>query len=191
MNWSPPQFDHINRKGYPMPNKPSMLLPALYGGIIIGVLSEVPGLKLLNCFCCAGIMLGGFFAVLFYKKDLTPNMTPLSSSDGLQIGALAGVFGAIFSLILSKVIMMIMGGPDIETVKGILDSMGLTNQLPPGTMDQIEQGMRSPLTFFAIIVSFIINPLFGLIGGLIGYAILKDKGAVPPQPPVSPPVQQV
>ena len=165
-----------------------MLMPALYGGIIIGFLSEVPGLKLINCFCCAGIMLGGYFAVLFYKKDLLPGMLPLASSDGLQLGALAGVFGAIFSLILSKLIMLIMGGPDIEMVKGILDSMGLSSQLPPGTMEQIEEGMRSPLTFFQILISFIINPLFGMIGGLIGYAILKPKAPVQP-PPVPPPVQ--
>jgi hypothetical protein len=170
-----------------MPNKPSILLPALYGGIIIGVISAVPGLSLLNCFCCAGIMLGGFFAVFFYKKDLTANMPPLSSNDGLRLGALAGVFGAVVSLILSRLVLTMFGGGDVETIKSLLDSFGVSKQLPEGALDELETGMRGPLGFFQVVISFIINPLFGLIGGLIGYAVFKPK-ILPAPPP--PPVQQ-
>ena len=179
---------HINRKDSPMPNKPSILLPALYGGIIIGVISAVPGLNLLNCLCCAGIMLGGFFAVFFYKKDLTPNMSPLSSNDGLRLGALAGVFGAIVSLILSWLVLTMIGGGDVENIKSLLDSLGLSKQIPEEALDEIETGMSGPLGFFHVVITFIINPLFGLIGGLIGYAVFKPKTLPAPPPP---PVQQV
>jgi len=176
-----------------MPNRPGIVLPALYGGIIMGVISAVPGLSLLNCFCCAGIMLGGFLAVFFYKKDLTGGMPLLTSSDGLKLGALAGVFGAIVTVILSKLVTMMLGGADERMVKDLIESMGLADQLPPGTMEQIEQGMGAGLGFFQIVITFIIDPLFGLIGGLIGYSVFKEKQALPaapPPPPMQPPTQQ-
>ncbi len=170
-----------------MPNRPGIVLPALYGGIIMGVISAVPGLSLLNCFCCAGIMLGGFLAVFFYKKDLTPGMPPLASSDGLKLGALAGVFGAVVSIILSKLVAMMLGGTEEKMVKDLIESMGLADQLPPGTMDQIEQGMGAGMSFFQAVILFVIEPLFGLIGGLIGYSVFKEKQVVPAAPPPPPP----
>ena len=66
-----------------MKEKPGMLMPALYGGIIMAVISTVPGLSLINCLCCAGVLLGGFMAVFFYKKELMPDMPPMTSSDGI------------------------------------------------------------------------------------------------------------
>lgn len=176
-----------------MPNRPGIVLPALYGGIVMGVISAVPGLSLLNCFCCAGIMLGGFLAVFFYKKDLTADMPSLMSSDGVKLGALAGVFGAIVSIILSKLVTMMLGGADEKMLKDLIESMGLENQLPPGTMEQIEEGLGAGMGFFQIVVTFVIDPLFGLIGGLIGYSVFKEKKIVPagpPPPPVQPPASQ-
>jgi hypothetical protein len=168
-----------------MPNKPNVLLPALYGGIIMGVVSAVPGLSILNCFCCAGIMLGGFMAVFFYKKDLSAGMSPLTSADGVKLGALAGVFGAIITIILGKMIYALMGGVESEIVLNMLDSVGVRNSLPPEALSQLEHA-GDPMGFLQIVSNFILCPLFGLLGGLIGYAVLKGKQA-PPVPPA--PVQ--
>jgi hypothetical protein len=170
-----------------MPNRPGIVLPALYGGIIMGVISAVPGLSLLNCFCCAGIMLGGFLAVFFYKKDLTAGMPLLTSADGVKLGALAGVFGAILSVVLSKLVTAMLGGVDEKMVKDLIESMGLANQFPPGTMEQIEEGLGAGMGFFQIVVTFVIDPLFGLIGGLIGYSVFREKQVAPPAPPPVPP----
>ncbi len=51
-----------------MPEKPSKLMPALYGGVIMGLISGIPFLNLVNCLCCAGVMLGGFMAVFFTRR---------------------------------------------------------------------------------------------------------------------------
>jgi hypothetical protein len=59
-----------------MPTQPSKFMPALYGGIIMAVISAVPVVNLVNCFCCAGIMLGGFLAVFFFKKELKRRTHP-------------------------------------------------------------------------------------------------------------------
>ena len=174
-----------------MPEKPSKLMPALYGGVIMGVISGIPFLNLVNCLCCAGVMLGGFMAVFFYRKDLMAGNAPLTNSDGLQLGALAGVFGALVSLVLTFIFHFALGAAASEAIGNIImsmyDKLGILDKMPPEAVEQMQQSVReqalSPLT---IIASFIIDPLFGLIGGLIGYSVYKPKGpAASVQPPAA------
>jgi hypothetical protein len=167
-----------------MPEKPSMLLPALYGGIIMAVISTVPGLNLINCLCCAGVMLGGFMAVFFYKKELTPEMPPLSSGDGIQLGALAGVFGGIIGGLLSIIVFQLAGNVGGEMILKFME--GFRDSIPPEAWDQMEEGIREgEISVFNIIIGIIIDVIFGLVGGLIGYAVLKPKQQmiVPPTQP--------
>jgi hypothetical protein len=77
----------------PAVERPSKMVPALIGGAVMGLIGATPFLNMINCLCCAGVMLGGFLAVMFYKDQITPEMAPLQASDGVALGALAGVFG--------------------------------------------------------------------------------------------------
>jgi hypothetical protein len=174
-----------------MPEKPSKLMPAVYGGVIMGVISGIPFLNLVNCLCCAGVMLGGFMAVFFYQKDLKPGDPVLTNGDGLQLGALAGVFGALVGLVLTVIFHFALGAAAGEATGKIImsmyDQLGILDKMPPEAVEQMQQSMSdqslSPLT---IIPSFIIDPLFGLIGGLIGYSVYKPKGpAANVQPPAA------
>jgi hypothetical protein len=172
-----------------MPEKPSILMPALFGGIITGVLSGIPFLNFVNCICCAGVLLGGFMAVFFYNKDLVPQMPPLTSQDGLKLGALSGVFGAIIGTIISAALMAVVGNVAgqamFDMMYNLYDSTGILDQMPPDAIDQMEQGMRdSGLSATSIIGSLIIYPIFGLLGGLIGYSVYKPKAGTPPPAPV-------
>jgi hypothetical protein len=172
-----------------MPEKPSKLMPALFGGIITGVLSGIPFLNFINCVCCAGVLLGGFMAVFFYNKDITPQMSPLTSKDGLQLGALSGLFGAVVGTIISALLLAIIGNPAgqamFDLVYNLYDSMGILDQMPPDAIDQMEQGMKEgELSAMSVIGSLIVYPIFGLLGGLIGYSVYKPKAVLPPQPPV-------
>jgi hypothetical protein len=157
-----------------MREKPPKLLSALYGGIIMAFISAVPILNFLNCLCCAGVMLGGFFAVFFYKKDLLPDMEPLSSSDCLQLGALAGVFGAVIGGLLTAAVFAMFGN---ETARMIMEFLEpYREEMPPGALDELEQVLSGGgLSILSLIVGMIIDVIFGLLGGLIGYSILKPK----------------
>jgi hypothetical protein len=167
-----------------MPEKPGKLLPALYGGVIMGVISGVPVLSIVNCFCCAGIMLGGFMAVFFYKKELKESSPPLTNGDGLGLGALAGLAGAVVTVVLTALFRFVFGmamGGGMER----LENMGLENQIPPEAMKMI-RGLLSDQGIIGMTFVFhlVIDPLFGLIGGLIGYSVFKSKTpAVMPPPP--------
>jgi hypothetical protein len=169
-----------------MPEKPSKLMPALYGGIIMGIISGVPFLNFVNCLCCAGVMFGGFMAVFFYKKDLPPDNPTFTNSDGMALGALAGVFGAVFGNIITGILLVtvgnITGQAMYDMVMGLYGSLGILDKMPPDAIEQMESGMLdSGLSATNIILSFVIDPLFGMLGGLIGYAFLKPKEKPPAQ----------
>ena len=159
-----------------MPQKPDKLIYAMYGGVIMGVLSGTPFLSIVNCLCCAGIMFGGFMSVYFYKKVLTDEMEPLTSADGMGLGAFSGVFGAVVSIILSGLFFLIFGNVMNKMVLGMMQSSGFLTQMPPEARAQIEQGMMDQgFSLIGVVINFIICPLFGLLGGLIGYAVFRKR----------------
>ena len=159
-----------------MPQKPDKFVPALYGGIILGVLSAIPGLNFLNCFCCLWVLLGGFLSVYFYKKALTPEMEALTSSDALGLGALAGLFGAVISTIVSGVLLLLFGNVAGEMILNALKSSGVLEQMPPEALAGLEQGIaEGGFSIIGIVVNFIIFIIFGLLGGLIGYAVFRPR----------------
>ncbi len=172
-----------------MPEKPGKLMPALYGGIIIGIISGVPFLSFVNCLCCAGVLFGGLMAVFFYKKDLPPDNPTFTNSDAMALGALAGVFGAVFANIISAILLFTIGnvaGKAIyDMLMGAYEAAGILDQMPPEALEEMERGMMDGgMSVTNVVLSFIIYPLFGLLGGLIGYAMFKPKPQVPPAAPV-------
>jgi hypothetical protein len=170
-----------------MPAKPDKLVPALYGGILIAVLASIP---LVNCCCCIIAMGGGLLAVYFYKNTLKPESMPLESSDGVQLGLLAGAFGAVIAVLISIVIQLIFGNVGSKMVIEFLDRLAESGNIPPEAMEGIDRAReeleRSLTEGFQLInvvkafaMSIIVYPLFGLFGGLIGASWFKPK-----QPPV-------
>jgi hypothetical protein len=130
-------------------------------------------------------------AVFFYKNDLTPSMPPLASGDGIQLGALAGIIGAVISLVISYVLILTIGNVGgqamYDLVMNLYDSMGILDQIPPENLEQMEQSMiEGEMSPISIVMTLILFPVFGLLGGLIGYSVFKSKGPaapVVPQPP--------
>jgi hypothetical protein len=166
-------------------------MPALYGGIIMGVISGIPFLNLVNCLCCAGVLFGGFMAVFFYKKDLASDGPPLTSSDGVQLGALAGVFGAIIGSVIAGGLLLTVGNVAGEAmykaIMSVYDSAGILDKMPPEAIEQMERGiMDGGFSVFQFFMGLVVDVIFGLLGGLIGYAVFKPKAtAVPPVAPVA------
>jgi hypothetical protein len=159
-----------------MPQKPDKFGPALYGGIIMGVLAAIPFLNFVNCLCCAGYLFGGFMSVYFYKKALTSEMEPLTSSDAMGLGAFAGLFGAVASSILAGLVFLAIGNIAGEMVLNILKSSSAFERMPPDAINQIEQSMAEQgFSIIGVVANFIICPLFGLLGGLIGYAVFRPR----------------
>lgn len=169
-------------------------LPALYGGIFIGVLSAIPFVNMGNCLCCAWILLGGVIAVFFYTKTLKPGMPMLTIPDGIVLGVLAGVFGGIIYALLSTVIMVafsnFMNEFNYNMIMKMYEAMGILDKMPPEALEQIEEmrysGFGTGQIIMNLILFFLVSILFGLLGGLLGFKAFKSKAmaltALPSEP---------
>jgi hypothetical protein len=158
--------------------RPSKMVPALIGGAIIGFISATPFLNLVNCLCCAGVILGGFLAVYFYKDQLTPDMPAVSASEGVSIGALAGVFGFLIAVLLEAVIYLLFGNIGTEIVIDMVirfvESFG--GEMPPEFYEGMrESAQQSPLQPLSLIMNLVVTIIFSIVGGLIGSAVFKPK----------------
>jgi hypothetical protein len=179
--------------------KPHKQRAALLGGLIIGALSGLPGLNLLNCCCCAGILFGGAMSVYLYRQEFTPEMPPLESSDALILGIISGIIGAVITTTLSATISLILGPVETEMMRDIMEKLiqKLENRgaLPPGTLDdsiqQFEKAIKEGSTVSGILRSLvyalILYPIFSMLGGLIGFSLFGKKKMI--TPPSEPPVQ--
>jgi len=178
-----------------MLEKPNKLRIALICGAVIGVVSAIPGLSLINCCCCAGVWLGGVLAMYLYKQEFTEGMPPLESSDALMLGLMAGVVGAFVATLVNVLILVTFGPVEAELVRSIsgkvLDRMSEQGSLPPDMVetlkDQIEQSIkdsgRMSSIFGGLFITLIIYPIFTILGALLGYSIFRRK--MPPQTTVA------
>jgi len=166
---------------------PDKKIPALYGGIVIGLVSSIPFLSVINCFCCAGILLGGFLAVMFYAKNFTPDTTPFTAGDCISVGILAGIIGAVVETFLSLGFVAMFGNVTVEFLIDFLRNSNI--QIPEEAMTKLEEALQESMSFVTILTNFffalLINAIFGLLGGLIGYSVYKPKQpqVMPPPPP--------
>ena len=145
----------------------SKLKPALIGGIAEGVAGAIPILNLVNCACGIMVVGGGLLAAYLYMKDAPPSArAPLG--DGLKLGLLTGLFGAVAYCLVS--IPLALLAPDLAA-PGLAPMEDV--DLPPA----IAEALASPVTlamFFGLL-SFLLDPIFCGIGGVIGVAIFNKK----------------
>ena len=103
-----------------MMEKPSKQRAALLGGLVIGLVSGIPGLSLINCCCCAGILIGGALSVYLYKEEFTAEMPPLESSDVLILSIIAGIIGALVATVVSGMVSILFGPVETEFFRKIM-----------------------------------------------------------------------
>ena len=152
-------------------------MPALYGGLVTAGISTVPGLNLLNCFCCAGILLGGFLAVFFYRDVIGPEKEPLTINDCYRLGTLTGVIASLAGTIISILIMLMFGNIAAEIMLKIFSKMNL--DFPPELQQTLNEALQSEITVMGIAISFIftllLDIIFSILGALIGWSVFKPK----------------
>ena len=68
-------------------------MPALLGGLFIGVLSALP---IINCCCCLWISGGGVLAAYLQQQNQPASLT---MPQGARVGLLAGIVGAFVWLV--------------------------------------------------------------------------------------------
>ena len=157
-------------------------MPALLGGLFIGVLSALP---IISCCCCLWMFGGGVLAA-YLKSQNRP--TSLSMAEGATVGLLAGVVGAFIMLFVSTALSPIN--------RRFLELASNAAEMPPEVQQMIEAMESGGLggdafNIAGAVVSFVLSlcvvSVLSTIGGMVGAAYFKKD--VPPAlgGPITPP----
>ncbi len=163
--------------------RPPLIVPALIGGTIAGVLSSVP---FVNCLCCLWIIGGAMLAAALWARD---NSTSLTAGDGALVGAYTGVFAAITHTLIG----IPLAAVNARFFVKIFERMSAyTNEMPPDWRQWFDQSI-GPLSITGLLLNLIISAAvfcaLAALGGVLGAALFGKK--TPPScsgpPPVPPP----
>lgn len=158
-------------------------LPTLVAGFAAAVLATVPGIK--NFSCCLLVPGAAVFAVLLDKK-ITNSSEKVTIGKGLGFGFLTGVVATIFITLFEMLLTyfartndFIQSLPQSEIVMRQWNLGPLLDdslKLLKGIANEIEKTGFSFLYLILIFFSnFLINSLFGMIGGLLGMNLANRK----------------
>ncbi|MFN8473022.1 MAG: hypothetical protein U0822_12615 [Anaerolineae bacterium] len=142
-------------------NGRSFMLAALIAGAVMGALGNLPVFNLINCFLCIWVWVGGFLAVYLYRR-FEHEVSVLSPGQGAGVGALAGLIGAFFGIVvyaLTSVISMPLFA-DVARFLQVEGDVPFKSGLPG-----LPEIVGSALVF--LVLDIVLYPLFGAISGFI------------------------
>jgi len=158
-------------------------LPSIVTGFGAAVLSTIPGIKNLNC--CLIIPAAAFLSIYLYNKS-TGNDSPIKLNKALSYGLLTGLIAALFSSLFDILITYITHSNDL--VVGLEQTQEMMQELKLGTLidasmeilrtmvKEIEvTGFSALYTVMITISNFFIFSIFGMLGGLLGMAVLNKR----------------
>ncbi len=157
--------------------------PSLISGFGAAVILTIPGTK--NFACCLLIPIASALSIYLFRKSTNSN-DRLSTSIGLLLGFLTGLFAALFSsgfdvllTYLTKSNELVQNFPEVEA---IINKMNLGKSaeqainLIKGMTNDIQQNGFSFLFAIMILVSNLISyTIFGLVGGGVATAIINNR----------------
>ena len=99
--------------------------PAIFGGLVIGVLSALPIISAGNLCCCLWVVSGGVVAAYVLQQN---HPTPIANGDGAMAGLFAGLVGAVVHLVLSIPITWLVAPMQRQVIERLIER---TNGMPP------------------------------------------------------------
>lgn len=158
-------------------------LPAFVAGFGAAVLSTVPGIK--NFSCCLLVPGAAAISILLYKKINSSNQK-ISIGKSLQFGFLTGLTATIFITFFEMLLTYITRSNDF--IQTLPQSEMIMRQwdLGPLVDDSLKMIKRAAkeiektgfsLIYFLMIISsnFLVNSIFGMIGGALGMSLANRK----------------
>jgi hypothetical protein len=157
------------------------LQPALLGGVFIGVLSALPFVNAGNCCCCLWVVAGGVLAA-YLRQQNSP--LQINAAEGALVGLMAGAAGGVLASILSIPMQALVGPWQQQVMDRILAS---NPDVPSEVRDAVERATGPAMRVVGMLVTVVIDVIFGMLGGLLGVAIFKKKTPPPGTVEVLPP----
>jgi len=149
-----------------------------WGGLAGGIVSAIPLLNFMNCFCCLWAWMAGAIAVAVVgRKEV------VSDRQAPGIGALAGAFAGLVASSLQLLYSLITPGPSLTSMLGSIrdivpggipdSSMELLQGLPESGLAMVTMHLFSALFMMGIFAGF------GALGALL-YQRLTRPSVSPP-----------
>jgi hypothetical protein len=157
----------------------SKFQPALFGGLVLGVLSALPIVNMGNACCCLWVLAGGAVAAYLLQNNQS---APVTAGDGAAVGFLAGVVGAIVWQVVAIPVTVLMGPIQARMLDRLLNTGDLPDNVRP-VFEALRQNAGFSIVRFVIgsMFTLVISVIFSTLGGLAGAALFRKK--VPPLPP--------
>ena len=163
----------------------SLAKASLMGAALIAVLSATPYVNNLNACCCALVLAGGLFASWILHVDSGGHV---QSGQAAAAGAFAGLLGGLVTVPLQGLVLRVAyGEPGLEqqvarTMEAMREAMRSMGTAPPGTDESMVGWVRAAVgldfnakTVMLAILYGMVFSLFGLLGGLLGAALMRGR----------------
>ena len=159
-------------------------ISSFVGGFGAGVLQIVPVAK--NFACCLIVPIASYIAIQLERRASKDN-NKIPLKKGIMIGLITGLYAALFGSLFELLITFITHNNDfifaMSGLQKVIKDFPLDEKIKAEIFSMISkvasdiqrQGFSVLYSFSIIVNNFIINPLFGLIGGLISVQIINSK----------------
>jgi hypothetical protein len=152
--------------------------PALLGGLFIGILSSLPLISALNVCCCLWVVVGGLLTTYLRQQQ---ESAPLETGDAVLGGLIAGVVGALLSILGTWAVLSFTGPIWQDQLRSQLESNA---DIPPQVRDMILRFTTGGgVALIQIVVTLPVYAVFSMLGALLGLAFFRKK-LPPPAPTV-------
>jgi len=153
-------------------------------GFGAGVLQVVPLVKSFSC--CLIIPAASFIAILLDRKA-NRITTKTQMKHAVMIGLMTGIYAALFGSLFDIIITFITRNNDVVAMfpelQKMVNNFPLSEEIRNEVIklfqivrnDIIEHGFSFLYTLSVIINNFLIDTIFGIVGGLIGAQIINSK----------------
>jgi hypothetical protein len=159
MNDSPPASQPSNR-----------LTPILWGGAVIALAENLPGLSLLDWACCGTIWSGALLAVYLKWRQNPPRGVQFSEAISL------GIFAALLGAVLNLAIDYSFKKPLTDVLRFFGENTSeLSEKLREYLPQDILQRMPILLHLIFIAMNIVVHATLGAIGAMIGVAIFPPR----------------
>ena len=158
-------------------------LSALVCGFGAAVLTTIPGIQTIAC--CLLIPIASVISIFLYKKS-QPGLLKIRTGTGIFLGILTAVFAALFASGFEIIITYITRTSDLVTSMPQAEQVVKDMNLGPAAEESIEvlkqmvreiqsKGFSFLYTFLITTTNLITYSIFGMLGGLIGTAVINKR----------------
>jgi len=155
-------------------------LATLICGFGAGVLQITPIIK---SFTCCLIIPAAAILALYLDQKATKSIEKLEIKKAVIFGLLTGLFAAVFGSFFELMITFITRTNDIvgsvNQIQEFYNSMNspmfteAVNMVLKMSEEIKETGFSTLYTIIILVNNFLVNPIFGLLGGLLGYKLIN------------------